>query len=145
MFRNLFRNLVTAPASTSFVRTLARTAGVFVPWDAKIVETSRYSYSKQNADGHRVYLSKPSAQPSGRTDWSLFVTVQRRHSGSAMVTVVAPNGAGMSFLMSAEGLKSFADQCGSAAAFATPRTSSRMDATAWPTVEAQAEAAAPVA
>lgn len=145
MFRNLIRNLVTAPASSSFIRTMARTAGVFMPWDAKIVETSRYSYSKQGDDGHRVYLSKPSAQPSGRTDWGMFVTVQRRHTGSAMVTIVAPNGAGMTFQMSADGLKSFADQCGSAAAFASARTGRRMDAVAWPTVDKQAAAdSAPV-
>ena len=138
MFRNLFRNLVTAPASTSLVRTIARAAGVFVPWDAKIVETSRYSYSKQGPDGHRAYFSKPSAQPSGRTDWKMAVSVQRRHDGSGMVTLIAPNGAGITFRMSADGLKSLADECGSAAAFASPRTSRRMDAVAWPTLDKQA-------
>ena len=144
MFRNLFRNLVTSPASTSFLRTVARTAGVFVPWDSKIVETSRYSYSKQNADGHRAYFSKPATGATGRTDWGMAVSVQRRHDGSGMVTVIAPNGAGMTFRMSAEGLKSFADNCGSAAAFAAPRTGNRMSPTAWATVEAQAATAEPV-
>jgi hypothetical protein len=140
MFRTLFRSLVTSPASSSFIRTLARGAGVFIPWDAEIVETSRYSYSKdKRPDGHRAYLSKPAAFRAV-TDWKMFVTVQSRHSGSVMITLVAPGGQGVSFLQTAEGAKSIADEMASAAAYASPRTARRMDAVAWPLVEEQARA-----
>jgi len=138
MFRNLFRNLVTAPASTSLVRTIARAAGVFVPWDAKIVETSRYSYSKQGNNGHRAYLTKPAANSSGVTDPKFFVTVPSRGCGSMLITVVFANGQGVTINASAEAGKSAADAFAAAAAVAEPRTSRRMDAVAWATLAKQA-------
>ncbi len=143
MFRTLFRSLVTSPAADSWIRTVARRAGVFIPWDASIVETSRYSYSKSRTGSHRAYLSKPASHSGGVTDWKIFATVQSRGCGSVMVTLVTPSGQGVSFLQTAEGAKSLADAFASAAAVASPRTSRRMDAVAWPLVEEQERNAQP--
>lgn len=138
MFK-MFRNLVTAPASNSWIRTLARKCGVWMPWDAEFVETSRYTYSKSGSFGERVYLTKPSSGAHGCTDYKMFVTTVGRGVGSCMVTLVAPGGAPVAkFTLSADALKSFADGAASAAAYIAPRTGRRMAASEWQTVDTQA-------
>jgi hypothetical protein len=141
MLRNIFRNLVTSPASDSWIRTLARKCGVWMPWDSQFVETSRYTYSKSSGNRERVYLTKPSSGVSAGTDYKMFVHVVGRGTGSAFVTISSPCGSPVAkFLLSADALKSFADGAASAAAYAAPRTGRRMDAMEWQTVEAEASA-----
>ena len=141
MFRNIFRNLIACPASDSWIRTLARKCGVWMPWDSRFVETSRYTYSKAAGNRERVYLTKSSAGVAGSTDYKAFIHVPCRGAGSAFVTISAPGGSPVAkFLLSADALKSLADGAASAAAYAAPRTGRRMDAVEWQTVEAEASA-----
>lgn len=141
LIRNIFRNLVTSPASDSWIRTLARKCGVWMPWDSRFVETSRYTYSKSSGNRERVYFTKSSAGVAGGTDYKTFIHVPCRGAGLGFVTVVAPGGAPVAkYQLTAEALKSLADGSASAAAYAEKRTGRRMDAVEWRTVEAEASA-----